>query len=86
MAGLREKVHYACVKHEEPDRDINDAFAQIEILKNTVGTCLLRHEEFQQTLDRATKDISLLQREFGTLSSSRLLPVNVIDLSEKFKN
>ena len=61
-------------------------FAQIEILKNTVGTCLLRYEEVHQTLDRATKDVSLLQREFGTLSSSRLLPVNVIDLSEQLKN
>ena len=86
LTALREKVHYACVKHEEPDRDINDAFAQIEILKNTVGTCLLRHEEVQQTLDRATKDVSLLQREFGTLNSARLLPVNVIDLSEQLKN
>ena len=85
LNALREKVHYACVKHEEPDRDINDAFSQIEILKNTVGTCLLRHEEVHQTLDRATKDVSLLQREFGTLSS-RLLPANVIDLSEQLKN
>jgi len=85
LNALREKVHHACVEHEEPDRDINDAFTQIEILKNTVGTCLLRHEEVHQTLDRATKDVSLLQREFGTLSS-RLLPANVIDLSEQLKN
>ena len=60
LAALREKVHYACVEHEEPD--INDAFAQIEILKNTVGTCLLRYEEVQQTSGRATKDVSLLRR------------------------
>ena len=82
LNDLREKVHYACVKHEEPDHDINDAFAQIEILKNTVGTCLLRHEEVNQTLDRLTKDANLLQSDFGTLSS-RLLPEHVVDLSDK---
>ena len=81
---LREKVHYACVKHEEPDHDVYDAFAQIEVLKKTVGTFLLRHEEFHQMLERVTKDVNLLQKNVGSFNS-RMLSAHLVDLAAEPK-
>ncbi len=81
VESIREKIHYACVK-KEPDNDINEAIEQVEVLKSTVGSCLMRNEEFNQFLDRIAKDVKSLQRDVGTLSSRSKLVVDLLEPPE----
>ena len=78
LEALREQIHYACVK-KEPGHDINEAIEQFEVLQSTVGNCLLRNDEMNQTIDRLAKDVKLLQRDVGSLSARSQL---VVDLSD----
>ena len=70
----QEKCHYATVKKEE-DKEFDEQ-EQIELLRGTVGSCLLRTEELATTCGRLSVDVCRLQKELGKIS----LPPAVVDL------
>ena len=71
----KEKVHYASVKKEE-DKYFDDHLEQIELLRGTVGSCLLRTEELSATCSRLSGDVWRLQKELGNISR----PQEIVDL------
>ena len=74
LEAVKEKMHYTHVKQEK-DKD-DDAAEQIALLKGTLGTCLLQHNELQQSGVGLTKSVASLQQELG-----KLAPQEVVDLS-----
>ena len=81
IGAMKEKLHYTIVKKEADEE--SDAVEQIALLKGTVGSCFLRTEELNQTVDRHSKCITILQRDVGKLSA-RFTPELVVELSPEF--
>ena len=81
IGAMKEKLHYTIVKKEADEE--SDAVEQIALLKGTVGSCFLRTEELNQTVDRHSKCITILQRDVGKLSA-RFTPELVVELSPVF--
>ena len=74
LETVKEKMHYTLVKQEE-DKD-DDAAEQMALLKGTLGTCLLQHNELQQSIVGLTKSVASLQQGLR-----KLAPQEVVDLS-----
>ena len=81
IGAMKENLHYTIVKKEADEE--SDAVEQIALLKGTVGSCFLRTEELNQTVDRHSKCITILQRDVGKLSA-RFTPELVVELSPEF--
>ena len=75
IGKLKEKMHYATVKKEQDKAE--DLPDQIEVLRSTLGSCLLRNEELGASCSRLTSDVCLLRREVGNLSRP---PREIVDL------
>ena len=74
--GMKEKMHYALVKKEQ-DQTSDDNLEQIELLRHTIGSCLLRNEELGTACSRLTNDVCLLRKELGKVTRA---PKEIVDL------
>ena len=74
LEALEEKMHYTHVKKENDNE--NDAAEQIDLLKGTIGTCLLQQSEMQQSIAGLTKGVSSMQQDLA-----KLVAHEVVDLS-----
>ena len=79
VTSLREKVHYSFVK-TELEHDVVETIEKMELLRATVGSCLLRNEEMQQTIAGVTKDIAILRRDLANNAADSI--PEIVDLSE----
>jgi hypothetical protein len=64
------KAHYASVKKEEENGGEQE---QIELLRGTVGSCLLRTEELSAVCGRLSGDVSRLQKQLGSIRSPSIV-------------
>ena len=71
ISDTKEKAHYASVKKEE-DKHADDQ-EQIELLRGTVGSCLLRTEELSAVCGRLSGDVSRLQKQLGSIRSPTIV-------------
>ena len=79
LTALREKVHYSFVK-TELEHDVVETIEKMELLRATVGSCLLRNEEMQQTIAGVAKDIAILRRDLANNAADSI--PEIVDLSE----